>query len=300
MIFKVTFLGTAGSVPSVERNVSSIFVQFGAYRFLLDCGEGTQRQMMIAKTGLRNLNHIFITHLHTDHFAGLFGLLETMSLNNRTEELKVYCPQAKILKKVFETFGYDGLSYEVKVEEVYDGFEIDFKDFKILAFKTEHIVPSFGYAIVEKDRRKFDREKAEKLGIPPGPLYAKLVAGESIVLNEKIIKPEDILGEIKKGRKLVYTGDTRPCARTIEVARNADILIHDAAFTEDLKDWAIESGHSTAKEAAEVAKIAEVKKLVLIHISARFSKDPSPLLLEAKNVFENVLIAEDFMQLEIR
>lgn len=299
MILKIVFLGTSGSVPSVERNVSSIFIQYGQYKFLFDCGEGTQRQMMMAKTGLK-INHIFITHLHTDHFAGLFGLLETMSLNNRTEELKIFSPQAKILREIFEILGYDELNYRVEIEEVFDGFEIDFKDFKIVAFKTEHIVPSFGYALVEKDRRKFNREKAEKLGIPPGPLYSKLLSGESVFWNGKLIRPDDVLGEIRKGRKVVYTGDTRPCRRTVEVAESADVLIHDASFTEDLKQWAIESGHSTAKEAAEIAKIAGVKKLVLTHISARFSKDPTPLILEAKSVFENVLVAEDLMCLEVK
>lgn len=299
MILKIVFLGTSGSVPSVERNVSSIFIQYGPYKFLFDCGEGAQRQMMIAKTGLK-IDHVFITHLHTDHFAGLFGLLETMSLNNRTEELKIYSPQAKILSKIFEILGYDGLTYPVKIEDVFDGFEINFKDFKIVAFETEHIVPSFGYALMEKDRRKFDREKAEKLGIPPGPLYSKLVSGESIFKNGRLIRPEDVLGEIRKGRKVVYTGDTRPCRRTVEVAESADLLIHDASFTEDLKQWAIESGHSTAKEAAEIAKMSRVKKLVLTHISTRFSKDPTPLILEAKSVFDDVLVAEDLMCLEVK
>jgi len=302
MQLRIVFLGTSGSIPSVNRNHSSIFIQFGSYRFLFDCGEGTQKQMMIAKTGFRNLDHIFITHLHTDHYIGLFGLLETMSLNEREKPLYIYAPNAEILRHVFEVLGYDKLNYEVNVKELKDGDEIKFKDFKILAFKTEHIVPSLGYALIEKDRRgKFDREKAEKvLGIPPGPLYSKLARGESIVWNGKVITPDMVLGEKRKGRKIVYTGDTRPCNRTIEVARDADVLIHDSSFTSDLIDWAVESGHSTAREAAEIAKRANVKKLILTHISARYSKDVTPLLKEAKEVFENVLIAEDFMSLEVR
>ena len=302
MQLKITFLGTSGTIPSVNRNHPSIFIQFGSYRFLFDCGEGTQRQMMIAKTGFRNLDHIFITHLHTDHYVGLFGLLETMSLNEREKPLHIYSPNAEILRHIFEYLGYDKLNYEVVVKELRDGDEVKFENFKIVAFRTEHIAPSLGYALVEKERRgKFDREKAEKvLGIPPGPLYSKLAKGESIIWKGKLITPDMVLGEKRRGRKVVYTGDTRPCERTVEIARNADVLIHDASFTEDLKDWAVESGHSTAREAAEVAKKANVRKLILTHISARYSKDASALLKEAKEVFENVLIAEDFMSLDVK
>ncbi|WP_456468881.1 ribonuclease Z [Archaeoglobus sp.] len=302
MLLKITFLGTSGTIPSVERNSPAIFVQFGGHRFLFDCGEGTQRQMMIAKVGFRNLDNIFITHLHTDHFIGLFGLLETMSLNERTKPLNIFAPKAKVLKALFDVFGYDGLSYPINVRELKDGEEVKFDDFRVIAFKTQHIVQSVGYAIIENERRgKFNRKKAEKeLGIPPGPLYAKLARGESIVWNGKLITPEMVLGEKRKGRKVVYTGDTRPTERTIEVARNADLLIHDASFREELKDWAIESGHSTAKEAAEVAKAAGVKKLVLTHISTRYSKDVSPLLEEAKEIFKNTIVAEDFLSLEVK
>ncbi len=302
MLLKITFLGTSGTVPSINRNPSAIFIQFGGHRLLFDCGEGTQRQMMLAKVGFRNLDNIFITHLHTDHFIGLFGLLETMSLNERKKPLAIYTPRSKILKVLFEIFGYDGLNYDIEVKEAKDGDEIKFENFKIVVFKTEHIVPSVGYALIENERRgKFDRYKAEKiLGIPPGPLYAKLAKGESIVWGGKVITPDMVLGEPRKGRKIVYTGDTRPTMKTVEISRDADVLIHDASFTEELKDWAMESGHSTAKEAAEIAKIANVKKLILTHISARYSKDATPLLREAKEIFENTIIAEDFMTLEIR
>ncbi|AIG97812.1 ribonuclease Z [Archaeoglobus fulgidus] len=301
MLFKITFLGTSGTIPSVERSSPAIFVQLGGQRMLFDCGEGTQRQMMIAKTGFRNLDNIFITHLHTDHFIGLFGLIETMSLNERSRELNVYSPKAEVLRALFEAFGYDQLNYDIRVRELKDGEEVKFDGFKVVAFRTEHIVKSVGFAIIENDRRgKFNREKAEKeLGIPPGPLYAKLARGESIVWKGRTITPDMVLGEKRRGRKVVYTGDSRPTKRTVEIARNADILIHDASFKEELKDWAIESGHSTAKEAAEVAREANVKKLILTHISTRYSKDASPLLEEAKKVFENTIIAEDFMSLEV-
>ncbi len=298
MLLRVVFLGTSGSIPSVERNSSAIFVQFGSHRVLFDCGEGTQRQMMIAKTGFK-LDAIFITHLHTDHFIGLFGLLETLSLNERKEKLTVYSPHPEFLSSVFKAFGYENLSFPVEVKELKDGESVRFGNFRIVAFKTEHIVKSYGYALVEDERRgKFNRKKAEELGIKPGPLYAKLAKGESVTVNGRVITPEMVLGKPRPGRKVVYTGDTRPCIRTVEVARGADLLIHDASFTSDLQEWAEETKHSTAREAAEIARRAGVKKLILTHVSARY-KDASPLLEEAKAVFENVVVAEDFMVVEV-
>jgi ribonuclease Z len=298
-MLKIVFLGTAGTVPSVDRNTSAVFVQYSGYRFLFDCGEGAQRQMMIARLGFRNLDHIFITHMHTDHFIGIFGLIETLSLNGRKKDLNFYTPKPDILKALFEIFGYENLDFELKVKKVSDGDEVDFSDFKVVAFETEHIVESVGYALIERDSRKFDREKALSLGIPPGPIYARLKRGETIVWQGKLVTPEMVLGEIRKGRKIVYTGDTRPCEKTVEISRDADLLIHDAAFSEELKDWAVESGHSTAKEAAEVARKANVKKLVLTHISARYSKNPEILLEEARPIFENVELARDFLELRV-
>ena len=302
MLLKVTFLGTSGTVPSPNRNPSAILIQFEGTRLLFDCGEGTQRQMMIAKTGFK-IDSVFITHLHTDHFIGIFGLIETMSLNERTERLRVFVPEEEVefVKTLFKMFGYYNLNYPIEVHGLKDGDEINFGKFKILAFKTDHIVPSLGYALIERDRPgKFDRAKAEALGIPPGPLYSKLVRGEAVEINGKVITPDMVVGPKRKGRKIVYTGDTRPTDRIVEIAKDADLLIHDSSFTSDLMDWAIQTKHSTAREAAEVAKKANVRQLVLTHISARYSKDVSPLLKEAKDVFENVVVAEDFMTIDVR
>jgi len=302
MLLKITFLGTAGSVPCVNRNPSAILIQYGGDRILFDCGEGTQRQMMIARTGF-NLKGIFITHLHTDHFIGLFGLLETLALNERKEKLNIYVPSpnVKFLHTLFKLFGYYNLSYPVEIVGLEDGNEISFGNYKIVAFKTEHDVPSLGYALIEKDRPgKFNRAKAEELGIPPGPLYAKLVRGESIEINGRIITPDMVVGPPRPGRKIVYTGDTRPCEKIVEIAKDADVLIHDASFTSDLQEWAEKTKHSTAKEAAEIAKKARVRQLILTHISARYSKDVTPLLEEAKQIFKNVVVAEDLMSIEVR
>jgi len=300
MLFRVVFLGTAGTIPSLDRNTSAIFVQHSNFRFLFDCGEGTQRQIISAKLGFRNLDHVFITHMHTDHFIGVFGLIETLSLNGRKRELNFYTPNPEMLRALFEIFGYDKLDYPIAVKRARDGDEIAFRGFKVRVFKTEHIVPSVGYALIEEDTRKFDREKALALGIPPGPLYARLKGGESVYWKGELITPDMVLGEVKRGRKLVYTGDTRPCEKTVEVAMNANLLIHDASFSEEKKEWAIETGHSTAKEAAEVAKRANVRKLVLTHVSARYSKNPELLLREAMEVFDNVEVARDLLEFQIQ
>jgi ribonuclease Z len=300
MFLKIIFLGTSGTVPSIERNLSSILINYNGEKILFDCGEGTQRQMMIAKTGFRKLNNIFITHLHTDHFAGVFGLLETMSLNDRQEKISFYSPYSEFLAAMFKMFGYDHFDFPIEVYEVKDGAIFEFNGFKVQAFKTDHLIESYGYVFIENPRPgKFNREKAEALGIPPGPLYSKLVRGEAIELDGKIITPEMVVGPKRSGRKIVYTGDTRPVEKIVEVAKNADVLIHDASFTEELINWARETKHSTAREAAEIAKKANVGSLILTHISTRYSKDATPLLEEAKKIFKNTFVAEDFMVIDV-
>ena len=299
MFLKVTFLGTSGTVPSVDRNTSSILLNYSGCKILFDCGEGTQRQMMKAKTGF-NIEAVFITHLHTDHFIGLFGLLETMSLNGRERPLSIYSPNPRFLRKLFKEFGYSNLEFPVRVVGLRDGDYVRFENFRVVAFKTEHIVESLGYAFIEDERRgKFNVEKAKELGIPPGPLYSKLARGEAIEYKGRVITPDMVLGEKRPGWKVVYTGDTAPVKSVVEIARGADLLIHDAAFASDLEDWAKETKHSTAKDAARIAKEAKVKRLVLTHISARYSKEPEKLLEDAKSIFENVVVAEDFMEIEL-
>jgi ribonuclease Z len=223
-----------------------------------------------------------------------------MSLNDRREKLTIYTPKPEFLSTIFRMFGYHHFDFEIDVKGVKDGDVFQFSNFRVLAFETEHIVESYGYAFIENPRPgKFDRAKAEELGIPPGPLYSKLVRGESVEVKGKVIKPEMVVGKPRRGRKIVYSGDTRPVEKIIEVAENADLIIHDAAFTSELMDWAIETKHSTAREAAEIALRSRAKRLILTHISARYSKDTSPLLEEAKSVFENTEVAQDFMIVEI-
>ncbi len=222
-----------------------------------------------------------------------------MSLNGRERPLHVYCPEPDFLRMLFRSFGYENLDFRIHVHGLEDGDFVKFRNFRVVAFETEHIVKSVGYALIEDSRYRFSPEKAKNLGIPPGPLYKRLAEGESVVFNGKTVRPEDVTDGVVRGRKVVYTGDTRPVGKIVEVAESADVLIHDSSFTSELSDWAEETKHSTALEAAELAKKASVKLLVLTHISARYSKDAAPLVDEAKKVFEDVIVAEDFLELSL-
>ncbi|UZE92114.1 MAG: ribonuclease Z [Methanosarcinales archaeon] len=295
------FLGTGGSLPTPNRNPSAVMVNRKGELLLFDCGEGTQQQMMRAKTGMMNLTSIFITHYHGDHFLGVPGLIQTMSFQGRTEPLHIYGPKwIRELVKVLIGLGYYKLSFKIEDHELKPGDVVEHPEYTVRAIKTDHGVPSIGYVLDEKPLLgRFDREKAIELGVPPGPLFSKLHSGKSVFVAGKEIKPEQVVGPSRLGRKIVYTGDTRPCSAVIEAAKDANLLIHDGTLSDDLQDWAIESGHSTAKEAATVASKAGVKELVLVHISSRYSEDATPLLKEAKTVFKNTSIAKEFIEIVI-
>lgn len=295
------FLGTGGSLPTPNRNPSAIMVNRKGELLLFDCGEGTQQQMMKAKTGMMNLTSIFITHYHGDHFLGIPGLIQTMSFQGRTEPLHIYGPKwIHELVNVLTGLGYYKLSFKIEDHALEPDDVVERPEYTIRAIKTDHGVPSLGYVLEEKPLLgRFDREKAIELGVPPGPLFSKLHSGQSVFVAGKEIKPEQVVGPARPGRKIVYTGDTRPCDAVIEAAKGANLLIHDGTLSGDLQDWAIESGHSTAKEAAMVASKAGVKELVLVHISSRYSEDTTPLLKEAKTIFRNTSIAKEFMEIVI-
>jgi ribonuclease Z len=301
VVLRITFLGTSGTIPTVNRNPSAILINFKGERILFDCGEGTQRQMMKAKTGFRKLNRIFITHFHTDHYLGLFGLLETMSLQDRSEAIHIFGPEGiSELIHVFRRLGYTNMGYPIHVHELKEGDTVEGDGYKVICCRAEHNIPCNAYAFIENDRPgKFNRKKAEKLGIPPGPLFKKLQMGEPVEINGKIIHPEEVVGNRRRGRKVVYSGDTRPSQKIVELAKDADLLIHEACFTEDLKEWAVETYHSTAKEAGEIARRSKVKRLILTHISPRYDNGEA-LIIEAEKEFSNVDIASDFMTIEIQ
>lgn len=300
-MLRIIFLGTGGSLPTRNRNPSAIMVNRKGELLLFDCGEGTQQQMMRAKTGMMNLSSIFITHLHADHFLGIPGLMQTMSFMGRKEPLLIYGPEGtREFTELFEALGYFNLKYEVRGIELKPGDLIEREEYVIRALKTEHNISSLGYALIENPRPgRFNREKAIKLGIPPGPLFAKLQKGTPVEVNGKLINPEDVMGAPRPGRTVVYSGDTRPCKSILEASRNADVLIHDGSFADEMADWAEESKHSTAGEVAALAKEAGVRKLILTHISSRYTDDAEPILTDSKKIFENVIIAEDLMEIEI-
>jgi ribonuclease Z len=258
----------------------------------------------MARAGLSplKLDAIFITHLHGDHFLGLAGLVQTMSLTDRTRKLEVYCPkgEGERIERYLRIPHYT-LTFEVEVHELEAGDELKRGDYRILTSDVDHGVPSLAYALVEDERPgKLYPDKAISLGVKAGPDFSRLKAGESIKLPDgSVVKPEQVMGPPRPGRKVVYAGDTRPSKHIVELARDADVLIHDCTLADELAEKAAESTHSTPSEAAEVAKHAGVKQLVLVHISPRYEED-TPLLEQARKIFPNTVVARDLMELEVR
>lgn len=301
-MLNVTFLGTAGSLPTPERNPSAVLVNREGELILFDCAEGTQRQMMRARTGMMRLNYIFLTHLHADHILGIPGLLETMAFQGRENPITIAGPVNTIrLVECFKSVCYFSRSFIVQAIELEPGDVIKMKGFQVRAISTNHSVPSIGYSL-EEDMRlgRFNREAAISLGVAPGPLFGKLQHGQTIEVDGRKIEPHEVMGPPRPGRKLVYTGDTRPCKSVQMASQGADLLIHECALASDMAQWARDTKHSTAAEAAEVARDAGVGQLVLTHISSRYSEDTSQLLKEAKSIFERTIVAEDLMSMDIR
>lgn len=298
---KLIFLGTGGSWPSKERNVASIALKIGREILLFDCGEGTQRQFMRSTLSFMQITKVFITHFHGDHFLGLPGLIQSMYLNRRKRELEIFGPEGTIhVIKTLLTLGYFNPTFDVIVHDLKDRDVIKFRDYDIKVRSVEHGIPALAYALEEHDKPgRFNLERAKELKIPEGHLYRKLQSGKSIELNGRTITPDMVLGEPRKGRKIVYSGDTVPCKAIIELAENCDVLIFDSTTDSSLQDKANEYGHSTARQAAEVAKQANARLLFLTHISPRY-KESKSIKEDARAVFENAIVAEDFMEYDVR
>ena len=301
-MLSVTFLGTRAARPTVERNVSSLAVTREGETLLFDCGEGTQRQMMRYGVSFA-LSEIFFTHFHADHFLGLIGLVRTLGLQGREEPIRLYGPRgAKQVLNNALLLGVEKLPFAVDIREVKPGEVIGERaGYAIASFATDHGAGSIGYALVEGERYgKFDPEKARALGVPEGPLWGKLQRGEAVELADgRKLTADSVVGPRRPGRKIVVTGDTAPCAAVVDAAAGADLLVHEATFGDEEKDRAKETFHSTAREAAQVAKAAKVRKLVLTHLSARYSITPEALVKEAKEVFGDVVAAKDGMVVEV-
>lgn len=280
--------------------MSAIAVQRDGVFLMFDCGEGTQRQMMRYGTGFA-LEHVFVSHLHADHFLGLIGLLRTLALQGRTEPIHLYGPEggAATLEGAV-ALGGNRMSYPVELHELAPGACVEWDEFRVEALPVRHGVPALGYALREHPRAgRFDVAAARAMGIPEGPLFGRLHRGEAIELEGRRIEPSQVVGAQRPGRLLVFTGDTRPCDEIVEHARGADVLIHDCTFGDEGAERARETFHSTAREAAEVAARAGVKHLYLTHVSARYSANTAPLEREAREVFPATDVAFDGLTIEI-
>jgi ribonuclease Z len=302
MSLEVIFLGTAASIPTVARALPSVVVKRKDEILMFDCGEGVQRQMIKAKVGFHKKMKIFVSHMHGDHVLGLPGILQTMSLLDRTRKLEIFGPVGirAFIKGIKRTVQFV-LTFPVEIHEFEDeGVVCEEDEYLVQAARTDHIIPSFAYAMVERPRPgRFNPEKAKALGIPEGDLWSKLQHGEKVKTpTGKVVRPAQVVGPLRAGRKIAYSGDTRPTDSLVRLAKDADLLIHEATLEDELSERAQEDGHSTPSEGAETAKRANVERLVLTHVSSRY-KSTEHMLAQARKIFPKVDVAEDFMKVEI-
>ena len=303
----VHFLGTAGSLPSPQRNPPCILIRRGSDALLFDCGEGAQQQMMRAKTGF-TIDAIFVTHWHADHFLGIFGIVETLGFMERTAPLPIYGPPWVVeFVDLIQRINRHTRRFAVTAHPLEHGSIVPFNGYTVRAFATIHGIPGLGYVLEEDERPgRFNRDHAIALGVPPGPLFGRLQRGETVrIVRDGIeteVRPGDVLGEPRPGRKVVYTGDTRPIQNQPGVAaliRGADLLIHDATFDDQESSRAREVLHATAGEAGEAAAALNARMLALVHISSRYASTANHIR-DAKRQYEgDVILPADLTALEI-
>lgn len=297
MDLDVVFLGTGGSVPSARRSTAAVLVRAGGERLLFDCGEGTQRQMQ-RSTGLVQVDELYVTHFHADHYLGVPGLLKTYDLHDRHAPLRILGPRG--LKELFASLQriVGRIRYPIELVELGDGEAVRHDTYEVRTFPVEHRVRALGYAVVEDERPgRFDPDEAQRLGVTPGPDFKRLQAGEPVEGSAGPVAPEQVVGEPRRGRKVVVTGDTAPCEMTRVAAHEAELLIHDASFADEELARAGETGHSTARQAARVAREAQAKALALVHISSRYHV--GAVLEEARAEFPGAFAPRDFDVVEI-
>jgi ribonuclease Z len=297
MDLDVVFVGTAGSAPTPARGLPALLVRRGGDRLLFDCGEGTQRQLL-RSVGLIDLEEVFVTHFHADHVLGLPGMLKTFSLRGRERPLTVYGPRG--LRDLFVALRplVGRLPFEMTLVELEPNQELRRDGYRIAAFETQHGVSAYGYAVVEDERRgRFDERRALELGVRAGPDFGRLHGGEPVPGRDGEVRPEQVVGPTRPGRKLVVAGDTAPAPMTAAAAHGADLLVHEATFGDEEAERARETAHSTARQAAELAREADVKLLALTHVSQRYAGPD--LRDEARAVFPNTIVPRDFDRVEI-
>jgi ribonuclease Z len=297
MDLSVLFLGTSGSMPTVQRAPASLLIRRGGDRLLIDCGEGTQRQLL-RSIGLPDIEHVFLTHFHADHFLGLPGMLKTFALRGRTVPLTVHGPRGlhALMSDLRRIYGK--LTYEVQLVELSANEAVELDGYRVGAYAVEHGTEALGYALVEDERPgRFDPARAIELGVEPGPQFGLLQRGQTVEAGGRTVEPGEVMGESRPGRKIVVTGDTEPCESTVAIAHHAELLVHDGTFAEEEVDRARQTGHSTARQAAEVAQAAEVSMLALTHLSSRYF---APVIeKEARAVFESTVVPRDFDVIEV-
>jgi len=290
----VLFLGTAGAAPSAHRGAPGHLVRRGGDRILVDCGEGTQRQLLRSGVGLVEVDDILITHCHADHFLGLPGMLKTFALRGREVPLRLYGPPG--LRGLMATLDavMGRLPYRLELQELRPGTDIERDGYVIAAFATDHGVPSLGYALVEAERPgRFDLDAARSLGVPEGPMFGSLQHGQAVTLDSgETITPEQIVGPARPGRRVVFSGDTRPCRTLFDAAVGADLLVHEATFLDEERERAAETGHTTAMQAARLARDAGVHMLALTHLSTRYLG--REIAAEAAAEFAGTVVPRDF------
>jgi ribonuclease Z len=295
----VVFLGTSGSMPTAQRAPTAILVRRGGERLLFDCAEGTQRQLLRSEIGLVELKEIFLTHYHADHYLGLPGMLKTFALRGREAPITIYGPTG--LRKLFVALKviFGQLTYPYYLEELRPGNVLDRGDYDLVAFPVAHGTHSLGYALVERPRPgRFDVARAEELNVPEGPERGDLQAGQPVTLADgSSVTPEMVLGPERPGRKLVLAGDTGPSPTVLEAARGADVLVHEATFCHEEDERARETAHSTALDAAALAREADVRMLALTHLSPRYVG--GQVAREARTVFPETVVPKDFDIIEI-
>jgi ribonuclease Z len=298
MAIDITFLGTSQAVPTAKRNHTSILVRYNNEMILVDCGEGTQRQFRIARINPCKLTRILITHWHGDHVFGIPGLLQTLALNGYNKTLYVYGPKGtkKFMDMIYQLFVFSG-KIDVRVEEVTKGEFIDAKDFVVEAFPVSHSTYCLAYSFREKDKRRMDVSKIKKFGLK-GEIIGKLQQGKSVSCENKLIRPDDV-SYTKKGKKVAFLLDTEMCENCINAAKDADLLISEATYSSEIERKAAEYKHLTSENAAEIAKRAKAKNLILTHISQRYEKEDEKILKEAKKVFPKTELARDFMKVVV-
>ncbi len=300
---RVTFLGTSSAVPTPERRVTSIAVSFGREYILLDVGECAQIGLMKSGLGFGRLKRIFISHLHGDHFFGLFPLIQTLGILGRRDPLEIYAPPD--LEAILDLMMEKEIlipGFKIIFHPIIPNSRLKFGEYSITAFPVIHgDAPTYGFKVVERAKRgRFDAAKAEELGVPP-ELRGVLIKGFPIRLSDgRIVRPQDLIGPPRPGRCLVYSSDSRPCRRVVEEARGCDLLIHDSTFRSDMADRAESTGHSTVKEACEIASAAGVGLLVLTHFSARYREsDLREIEEEARKLFSDVIVARDLLSIDL-